>query len=156
MALGTRRCRVVGRPAGRDLQSHLVVPLLSRSRSLLPYPRIHHASMASASPSPTPTATSLSARLPAPDEPEKDPLSIAHSGHLRSAGELEKGVVQKFGDLPDDNLPTAEAIEENDAAFLVNWDEHDPENPMEWSKTKRWYLTMLTSTVSPLVYVVRG
>ncbi|KAI0320373.1 major facilitator superfamily domain-containing protein [Amylostereum chailletii] len=43
----------------------------------------------------------------------------------------------------DDRQKQEVTLDEKSEAFLVTWDEGDPENPLNWSRTKRWYMTIV-------------
>lgn len=85
---------------------------------------------------------------------DENPANIVKPRHLRtpSAADLEKGVVADLGDLPPEpEVLEAEAKEAADDAFCVGWDVDDPSNPQNWSRRRRWALTILSSTVSVIL-----
>ncbi len=38
--------------------------------------------------------------------------------------------------------------------YIVDWDLNDPEDPYNWSKTKKWAITMQVCSLFPIIYSI--
>lgn len=96
------------------------------------------------SPSPARTSLSESTAAPTPPNASRDPL------HAKEFADAEKGHVGPLG--PDEHQAASQAAKDRkkqEESNLVGWNgPDDPENPMNWPRSKKFFVTVLYASVT--------
>ena len=89
-----------------------------------------------------------------------EPPALVRPACVQEAQREERRAEQYGGDVPEEPTPKVPAyvpsiVEEKVDPNKVTWDgPDDPENPQNWSNTKKWLITSLALLMTVNVYVL--